>query len=122
MCSMFVSEETVAVSDGENTIYRRAKMGRGVEARVSADFMSLGGASQRAYNLVLLYHNIVSWHGPAFTVNGNPVPCTRKYIDLLDPEEPLIAAVLEEIAADNLPKTAVAPPSLNGNFPKVATR
>lgn len=114
---MFVPTEPVPVSDGENTIFIRPKMGRGVEALVASDFSELGGRSQMAYDLCLLRHNIVRWEGPAFTDdNGKPILPTRQNIDRLDSFEPLVDKVLQKIAELNRKPSAVAAPNLNGKI------
>lgn len=121
---MFVTEESVAVSDeAGNVICVRAKMGRGVEARVSADFAELGGRSQLAYELCLLRHNIVSWEGPAFTnAKGETILVTRRNVDRLDSAEPLIALVVQKIGELNRSPSPPEPlPAQNGNGAKKAT-
>lgn len=95
---MFVPTELVPVSDDNgNTIYILPKMGRGVRTRVGVELDRLGATRIASYELALLYHNVKKWEGPAFTQDGDPVPCTRGNIDLLDVEEELIVAVLQRI-------------------------
>lgn len=117
---MFVPTEPIAIAEGEDTIYIRPKMGRGVEAQVSADFVKLGGKSQQAYETCLLYHNIVKWEGPSFETKNEKgqtikLPCSRQNIDLLDPGEPLIQNVIDAIVEAN------KRPSLNNENPTKAT-
>lgn len=112
---MFVEIEPVAVSDeAGNTIYVRPKMGKGVEAQVSAEFGRLGGRTQAAYELCLLAYNVVRWDGPAFVdASGKPVAITRANIDRLDPDEPLVRRTISRIAELNTPRM-VRLPAENG--------
>lgn len=114
---MFVSNEPVAVQDeAGNIIYIRPKMGKGIEAQVSAEFGRLGGKTQTAYEFALLACNIVRWEGPAFTTGeGKPIAATRANIDRLDPDEPLVAATVRKIVELNTRRTAV--PAANGAAP-----
>lgn len=105
---MFVDpNERVPVSLDGNTIYIRAKMSMAVTARVNDEFSLVAGrgeglAGMGSYSLALLVNNIVAWEGPAFTgESGKPIPCTRANIELLDPDDPLVAAVREEIGNRN---------------------
>lgn len=104
---MFVRGERVAVSlDGENTIYIRARMDYGTKQKVMRSFMRVGeGAGGKGsaeidiagYEYALMVNNIVAWTGPAFAA----VACTEENIAKLDPDEPLLDAVLTEIAKRN---------------------
>jgi hypothetical protein len=86
-----------------NVIYVRARMDVETAGKVSSELVSIGadgktveahlGANQTA----LLIHNIVRWEGPDF----DGVPCDAAHIRTLDPTEPHIALVLEEIAERN---------------------
>lgn len=98
--------------DGQtNTIYVRAKMDVDTLTRVKVEFNQINGGAERltlgAYQLALLRHNIVGWEGPAFT----DVPCTREHIGRLDPDEPLVASVLEKIDELNPPARTEDPPA-----------
>lgn len=53
----------------------------------------------------LLELNILAWDGPAFIdYDGKAVPCTPAMIQQLNPQEPLIIAVLERIEELNRPQ------------------
>jgi hypothetical protein len=128
---MFVSKEPVPVSlpeDSENIIYIKTKMDYGTKQRVQAAILRItaqdaGHAGETpmdmaAYQIALLVHNILKWDGPAFVdATGRAVPCTPANIEALDPDEPLLAAVLAEISrrntrADDADPNAL-PPSAN---------
>jgi hypothetical protein len=129
---MFVSKEPVPVSvpdDPDNTIYIKAKMDYGTKQRVSnailqvptKDAAHVGDTplDMAAYQIALLVHNIVKWDGPAFVdATGRAVPCSPANIEALDPDEPLVTAVLAEISRRNPPRHEdsdpnVSPPSAN---------
>lgn len=50
-----------------------------------------------AYQFALLFHNLIGWQGPSF-VN---VPLTQGNVERLNPTDPLVAKVLEEIGERN---------------------
>lgn len=89
----------IAVAQGEEAT-------SGGAARVS---MNMG-----AYQMALLYHNLLSWDGPEFQDEArNPVPFTRANIDQLDLDSPLIKAAIAEIGRRNpLGGTASPDPKL----------
>lgn len=108
--SIFVSKEKHPVSiDGTNVIYIRSKMSVGVRNKVQDSLLMVGelngthasDVSVRIgeQNTVLLVNNILSWEGPLFRddVTGAPVPCIPQNILELDPDDPLVDKVLEEI-------------------------
>lgn len=101
---MFVDpNEKVPISDGKNTIYIRAKMSVGVRAKVEdAIAMADGGTAKNigSYILALLENNILAWEGPDF----EGVPCTVENIRRLDPDDPLVQKVRDEIARRNAPR------------------
>lgn len=102
-----------------SVIYIRARMDVETSGKVSSELVKLGddraieshlGANQTA----LLVHNIVRWEGPLFLetdadnqplLDGQgrtiPIRCTPENIRKLDPNDPFIADVLEEIARRN---------------------
>jgi hypothetical protein len=105
---MFVSDERVPVTiDGVNIVYVRPKMDFGTQQKVWGEMAKLrltGGdgdndlmANLGIYNLMLMRHNILGWEGPAFT----GVPCIPRNIERLDPDEPLVEKVLEELNRRN---------------------
>lgn len=100
---MFVNDERVAVTlDGTNIIYIRPKMDLGTRNRVLGAMAQLDEQRQihadiGAYLIALAEANIVGWEGPAF----DGVPCVAANIRRLDPDNPLVEAVLDEIARRN---------------------
>lgn len=120
---MFIDPNArVPISDDEgNTIFIKAKMDIATDTAVTVEFARInsgtGFRAQKAYELALLYHNIVAWEGPAFKrpvlskagtpmlKNGapvtKPIPCTRQAIGSLDPFAPLVARVLAAIDEQN---------------------
>lgn len=114
---MFVDTTRVAVTEGENTIYIKPKMdygtrnailGAAADARLDAKGnVSAPKIEVGRYQNALLVHNIVAWEGPAFAT----VVCTPANILRLDPDEPLVVKVLEEIARRNPQKQSPVPNS-----------
>lgn len=105
---MFVDpNERVPVTVGENTVSIRAKMNAAITAKVNDEFSLIAGQNEGlggmgSYSLALLVHNIVAWEGPDFVdAGGKPIPCTRANIERLDPDDPLVEAVREEIGRRN---------------------
>lgn len=107
---MFVPKEKIAVTvdGGTNTIYIRGKMDFGTRQRVQSAIMHVTSGMDRAAlrnaplslgeaNIALLVHNILDWSGPEFA----GVPCDAAHIEQLDPDEPLVDAVLAEINRRN---------------------
>jgi len=102
---MFVNGQPVDVTVGENTICIRPKMDLGTKNRAMDALAAIGrenGETEMAvhlgaYQVALMKENIVSWRGPAFT----GVPCNAANIAKLDPDEPLVELVLDEIVARN---------------------
>ena len=110
--SMFVSQEGVPVSvDSDdtpaaerNTIWVKEKMDVGTQNRMLSAMVQIREQSGDvegtrmtydlgAYNLALLKYNIVRWEGPEFSA----MPCTPENIERLDPDNPLVVAVLERL-------------------------
>lgn len=129
MSRYFVTDPPVAVpefdpatviSDGApNIIYIRARMDVETSGKVKNALFAVDEASQSlelragANETALLIHNIVRWEGPDL----GQIPCTPENIRKLDPTEPHIALVLEEIAKRNKPKASPNPksPTANGS-------
>jgi hypothetical protein len=132
---MFVSEEAVPVClepdrplAEQDVIYIRPKMSYGVKqrliskaAQISMSQGSIGGNGKStpnmeaavdvgAYQLALLTFNVVRWGGPNF----NGVLCIEANIERLDPDQPLVVKVLEEIEARNGSKPSPNPVSISG--------
>lgn len=125
MSRYFVTDPPVAVYEfdsGEiisdtppNIIYIKPKMDMATDSKVKSELLTLGADNKTmearlgANSMALLIHNIVKWEGPDL----GAVPCTPDNIRRLDPTEPHIARVLEEIAVRN--KRPVSPnPKPNG--------
>jgi hypothetical protein len=116
---MFVSKDLVAVTvDGENVIDLLPKMSYAVKQRVigAATKMKMGHAEDTEINIgewqiALLVMNVRSWRGNAFA----GVECTPANIERLDPDEPLVTAVLDKIAELNPVKESPVPNSPGGN-------
>ena len=103
---MFVNGQSVPMTDGANTIQIRPKMDFGtrgmcLDALAAVSQESRGKTTTNlhfgAYQVALLQHNIVAWSGPAFA----GMACTPENVSRLDPDEPLVVRVLEEIARRN---------------------
>lgn len=103
---MFVNGAPVPITEGENTIFIRPKMDFGTRNACMDALMVIrqadGGRADMAahvgaYQLALLQHNITGWSGPDF----QGVPCSPDMIARLDPDEPLVERVLEEIGQRN---------------------
>jgi hypothetical protein len=103
----FVDSRPVPISDdGEgdqkHTIFIRPKMDFGTKTLVIEELYSLNEQAEGSihlgrHRLALMKHNVVAWDGPDFT----GVPCTPDTICKLDPDDPLVERVLEEIATRN---------------------
>ena len=105
----------VPVTLGGDTIYIRAKMSVLVRGLVNDELVAKGLGSREemsargigSYRMALLVHNIVAWEGPGFVgESGKPIACTRANIERLDPNDPLIERVWDEITERNAPPEA----------------
>jgi hypothetical protein len=102
---MFVDAKPVDVTVGKNTISIRPKMDLGTRNRCMDALTSISKENGEvdmelhigAYQLALMEENVLSWRGPAFA----GMPCTPANIAKLDPDDPLVERVLEEITARN---------------------
>lgn len=121
--SMFVDpNQRVPVTDGPNTIYIKARMDIDTRAAVQNEMRAAGNEATDevvmshigSYRRAMLLHNIVAWDGPAFA----GVPCTRENIGRLDPHEPLVIKVAQEIGERNAPRES---PDPNAVTPSGAT-
>lgn len=113
MSRYFVDDPPVAVYEFDpdetisdtppNIIWIRGKMDAGTAAKVKSELFGIAadGRSAEMYagnsELGLLLHNILRWEGPDLGM----IPCTPENIRKLNPNEPHIARVLEEIAERN---------------------
>lgn len=133
MSRYFVSDQPIPVyefepgsvlgEDGQprrpNVIYIRSKMNFKTETRVNAaalkvDTSGTGEIHPEEYLIALLVQNIVRWEGPDF----DGVACTPENIENLDPDEPHIERVCDEIARRNKKRTSPNPksPTANGSM------
>lgn len=115
--SIFIKKDdrvSVSIDGGVNVIWIKRKMDVGTSNRVQDALFSVMGLDEKGgYQSVsinsgrkltlLLQNNIVAWEGPLFRDEdtGNPVPCTSQAIETLDPHDPLVEAVLEEVGLRN---------------------
>jgi hypothetical protein len=119
---MFVSDtDRVPVSvDGANTVYIRPRMSFGIQQKVASAMLRLADADNEqgmsssydlgAYQTAMMTHNVVGWEGPAFRdERGQAIPCTPANILRLDPDEPLVKRVLQELTERNTPKASPDP-------------
>jgi hypothetical protein len=116
---MFIDPNTkIPVTLDGNTIYIKAKMDMGTIAAVQDSVRARGVNTLEdfelqglgTYRTALLIHNIVGWEGPAFVdSSGRPIPCIPANILRLDPQDPLVDLVAEEIGVRNQAKTAPDP-------------
>lgn len=113
---MFVTDDRVVVSDDSgNSISIVAKMNLKQKQQVTDalfDVQIQDGKQTSVMQvgrgqLALLRQNIVGWSGPAFV----GVKCTQATIDTLDPDEPLVIKVLEEIQRRNLSRHETSDPN-----------
>jgi hypothetical protein len=100
-----------------NVIYIRAKMDVATDAKVKSELVTMGADNKTVEmrlgenQLALLIHNIVRWEGPDLS----SVPCTVANIRALDPTEPHIVLVLDEIARRNKRPDSPNPKSAAGS-------
>lgn len=73
-----------------NRRQRRAAKARGEKIEMDLDV--------GAYQLALLVENVLGWQGPSFV----GFACEAKNIERLDPAEPLVAQVIQQIADRNV--------------------
>jgi hypothetical protein len=96
-----------------NVIYIKARMDVATDAKVKNELLKLGSDNKTMEShlgenaVALLVHNIVKWEGPDLS----SVPCTPANIRTLDPNEPHIALVLEEITRRNARPDGPSPKS-----------
>jgi len=94
-----------------NVIYIKAKMDLATDARVKSELTKIGDDRKTMElhlgenQLALLIHNIVRWEGPDLS----SIPCTPDNIRTMNPTEPHLEKVLEEIAERNKRKAAPNP-------------
>lgn len=110
---MFVDTSRVAVTEGGeidhasitpdmDVMYIRRKMDFGTRQKVISAAVAIAGGSGMeidvgAFQLALAQYNILDWSGPSFA----GVVCTPKAIARLDPDAPLLQAVLASIGERN---------------------
>jgi len=120
---MFVAHEPVPIflpGDPANRIYIKPRMDYGTKSAVMDTLAKMNVANGvpetqlmfGAYSVALLVRNIVRWEGPQF----EGVPCTPAIIVTLDPSEPLVELVVEEITRRNpLQRDSPNPKSAGAN-------
>lgn len=99
-----------AITPDMDVIWIRSRMSVAVQQAVQSEATSVStnrvnGRSSTpdveidvgVYQISLLRQNILSWQGPSFA----GVPCTADNIGDLDPQEPLVERVLQEISTRN---------------------
>jgi len=103
---MFVNQKPVPITVGPNTITVKPKMDLITRSACLDALAAISEGSKGksniamhlgAYQTALMQQNIVGWSGPAFV----GIECTLEHIGKLDPDEPLVVAVLEEIGRRN---------------------
>lgn len=130
--SRFVDTSEVAVTDGDDTIYVRRKMGIGIASIVQDAIFKLSvrdgklgdvRPSKAAYDLAMLQHNIVRWEGPGFANgNGKAKPVTPEAIAEIDQHDPLLRKALDRIVELNAPpEDAPDPKSSTSNGASTST-
>ena len=90
-------------------------------AEMQIDAHMTTSAQQKA----LLQENVKAWSGPSF-VDGRekPIPCTRANVGMLNPVDPFVIQVLEEIDRRNSPPDVSDVPgqaAQNGEDPTIAS-
>ncbi len=119
---MFVSKSPVPITlDHINTIFIKPRLNYGEKMRVqkaAIKIKSKGTATDfetdfdsSGYQYQLLIESVVSWSGPVF--EGRP--CTPENIAELDPSDPLLDKVIEEISERNKSAGSDDPKSLSAN-------
>lgn len=115
---------TVLDDDGNplepNVVYIRPRMDVGTKNKVTGAMLKMGGGEVEidlgANLTALLVHNILGWDGPDFRdEHGRPLPVTEERIRQLDPSEPLVERVINEISERNKPKASPNPKSAAPN-------
>jgi hypothetical protein len=105
---MFIDPSArIPVADDQgNIIYIRSKMDVATEGQFRDALVKISGGRKALKSFqvgraqtALLQLNIVAWEGPRFA----GVPCNHTMIGRLDPHEPLVVKVLEEIDTRNAP-------------------
>lgn len=125
MNSIFIDpSEQIAVTLDDNTIFVRSQIDFATYAKIEEGLMKLEMTTARqsqngkaktdedvtigarytksGQRLAVLEECVVDWEGPKFTdKHGRKVPCTRAQIRRLNPHDPLVQRVLEEIDSRN---------------------
>lgn len=93
-----------------NVIWIKPRMNVETKGKVTSEMFTMSKdaaleARLGSNDTALLLHNIVKWEGPDL----GQIPCTPENIRNMDPTEPHIAKVLEELAVRNKKKKADDP-------------
>lgn len=99
-----------AITPDMDVIWIRSRMSVAVQQAVQSEATSVSTSRVNGrtgtpdveidvgvYQIALLRQNILAWQGPSFV----GVPCTADAIGDLDPQEPLVERVLQEISDRN---------------------
>lgn len=98
----FNPDETIS-DQPPNIIWIRGRMDMKVSGKVKSELIGFGADGKTVEmrpgqnETALLIHNILRWEGPDLGM----IPCTPENIQKLNPSEPHIRLVLEEIAERN---------------------
>jgi len=138
MAGIFIDpNDRVAVTDGENTIWIKAKMDEATRAAVHDEIGARGLIGENvdmedaqvqglgSYRLALLIHNVVGWSGPLFEEvdkkgRKKPIPCNRFWIRRLDPDNPLTIKARERISELNTTAESPDPNDLDASGSMIA--
>ena len=99
-----------AITPDMDVIWIRSRMSIAVQQAVQSEATSVSTSRVNGktgtpdveidvgvYQIALLRQNILAWQGPSFV----GVPCTAENVGDLDPQEPLVERVLQEISDRN---------------------
>jgi hypothetical protein len=111
---MFLDEQTITVTEGENAITLRQHLNLAQDAHFRGELVAASRAfdgylSDAQWEWLLLRAYATGWSGPAFTTNGRPVPFSLDAVDRLDPADDLVIAARKrawEIHFPRLPEDA----------------
>lgn len=113
--SIFIKKDdrvSVSIDGGTNVVWIKRKMDVGTQNRVQdalihitgikGDRLSSADLMIGRQNTILLQENIVAWEGPLFRDEyDKAIPCNAQMIESMDPDDPLVDAVLAEINERN---------------------
>jgi|SRR5262252_4222500 len=103
---------SVSIDGGINVVWVKRKMDVATRNRVQDALLAINGIradgkvehvslalTLNQQNTILLQNNILAWEGPLFRdeTTGQTVPCTAESIETIDPDSPLLDAILARI-------------------------